>query len=89
MGRLENIASRNRHPWKLRGMLSFGLRSLFLLVILGLLVFTKWGLPPKDERPGINVVPAPAPRPAPADDHAIHGVKLWKPPAKGSAAQRP
>ena len=76
MSRLAAIANRNKHPWKLKGMLAFGLRSLFLLVILGLLVFTRWAIPPKDDRPGVNVIPSPP------KEHAVHGVKLWKAPAK-------
>jgi hypothetical protein len=76
VSRLEAIANRNKHPWKLKGMLSFGLRSLFLLVILGLLIFTNWAISPEDKRPGINVVPAPS------KDRAVRDVKLWSPPAK-------
>lgn len=72
MGRLENIAQRNKYPWKLRGVLSFGFRSVFLLVILGLLIFTDWALSPADHRPGINIVPA--------KDPAVRDVKLWTPP---------
>lgn len=79
MGRLDNIVQRNKHPWRLRGTLSFGLRSVFLLVILGLLIFTDWALSPDDDRPGINVVPE--------KDPAVRDVKLWKPPAqRGSNA---
>ena len=72
MGRLEDIAARNQHPWKMRGQLSFGLRSLFLLVILGLLIFTDWALSPEDKRPGVDVVP---PTTVPRTD-----IKLWTPP---------
>ena len=89
MGRLENIASRNKHPWRLKGTFSFGLRSLFLLVILGLLIFTNWATSPEDKRPGINVVPAPSKdasepqgEPVPLGDKAVRDVKLWSPPAK-------
>ena len=74
MGRLDNIVQRNKHPWKLRGVLSFGARSVFLIVILGLLIFTDWALSPPDNRPGINIVPP--------KDPAVRDVKLWSPPAK-------
>lgn len=79
MGRLEDIAARNQHPWKLRGQLAFGVRSLFLLVILGLLIFTDWALSPEDNRPGINVLP---PKP-----EGVNDVKLWSPPKQAPRAQ--
>jgi hypothetical protein len=77
VGRLDDIANRNKRPWKLKNVLSFGLRSLFLLIILALLIFTKWAIPPKDDRPGINVIPPPPPK-----EKRIDGVKLWTPPKK-------
>ena len=57
----------------MKDMFHFGVRSIFLLVILGMLIFTRWAIPPKDDRPGINVIP-------PATN--VHGVMLWKAPAK-------
>jgi hypothetical protein len=77
VSRLDEIAKRNQHPWKLKGMLSFGLRSLFLLLILALLIFTTWAIPPKDDRPGVNVIPSPPPK-----EKRVDGVKLWSPPKK-------
>ena len=74
VGRLDNIVQRNKHPWKLKNTLSFGLRSVFLLVILGMLIFTDCARQPEDKRPGINVVPE--------RDPAVRDIKLWKPPAK-------
>jgi hypothetical protein len=79
VGRLENIAERNKHPWKLKGTLSFGIRSVFLLVILGMLIFTDCGRAPKDDRPGINVVPAKQP--------GVNDVKLWTPPKRPPPAK--
>jgi len=81
VGRLDDIATRNRNPKWFKGQVAFGLRSVFLLVILGLLLFTNWALAPEDDRPGINVVPGPV-----AKDPAVRDVKLWSPRARGSAA---
>jgi hypothetical protein len=74
VGRLENIAQRNKHPWKLKGTLAFGVRSVFLLVIIGMMIFSDCGRAPEDHRPGINVVPA--------RDPGVRDVKLWKQPTK-------
>lgn len=74
MGRLDNIAARNQRPWRLKGTVAFGLRSIFLLVILGGLIFTDCAKAPDDDRPGIHVMPA--------KDPAVRDVKLWSPPAK-------
>ena len=74
MSRLDNIVARNKQPFRLpssRGML---IRGIFLLLILGAFLFTKWGTPPEDKRPGINVVPGPA--------KDVRGVKLYRAPAK-------
>jgi hypothetical protein len=67
VSRLEDIAKRNRGAarWSLRSNFAFGLRSIFLLVILAGLIFTKWALPPKDTRPGINIVDPKARPPSP------------------------
>ncbi|MBA3397918.1 MAG: hypothetical protein H0T89_35165 [Deltaproteobacteria bacterium] len=74
MGRLEDIAARNRDPRWFKGQVAFGLRSLFLLVVLGLLLFTSWALSPPDDRPGINVT---LPK-----DPAVRDVKLWTAPRR-------
>ena len=74
MGRLDNIAQRNKHPFRLKGSRGLIVRGLFLLLILALFLFTSWAKPPPDTRPGINVVPS--------KDKAVHGVKLWKAPKK-------
>jgi hypothetical protein len=75
VNRLDAIIERNQKPARksLRSNFAFGVRSIFLLIILAMLFFTKWAIPPKDDRPGINVVP-------PATN--VHGVKLWKAPTK-------
>jgi hypothetical protein len=75
MGRLENIAERNKKPAWWKGQISFGLRSLFLLVILGLLIFTDWALSPEDDRPGINIIPPPP------DETRVEGIRLRRAPA--------
>ncbi len=60
MSRLDDIKRRNRSGgYQLKHNWEFGLRSLFLLLILGLLAFTKWATPPPDHRPGIEIVPGP------------------------------
>lgn len=74
MGRFEDIVARNRQPFRLQGSRAMLLRGLFLVLILGLFLFTKWAMPPVDKRPGINVVPE--------KDPAVRGVKLYKVPAK-------
>lgn len=74
MGRLENIAQRNKQPFRLQGSRAMLVRGVFLLVILGAFLFTRWASPPPDNRPGINVVPA--------KDPAVRDVKLYKVPAK-------
>jgi len=74
VGRLDNIAQRNKHPFKLVGSRGMVIRSLFLLLILALFLFTDWATQPEDHRPGINVVPA--------KDPAVRGVKLYKVPPK-------
>lgn len=76
MGRLENIAQRNKQPFRLKGSRSMLVRGIFLLLILALFLFTRWATPPEDKRPGINVVPTPS------KDRAVHDVKLWKAPKK-------
>ncbi len=85
MGRLEDIAARNRDPKWFKGQLAFGLRSIFLLVIVGALLFTRWALAPADDRPGINIV---VPK-----DPAVRDVKLWsaprRPAGSGAAGQPP
>ena len=75
MGRLDNIAQRNKHPFRLKGSRAMIIRGLFLVLILALFLFTSWAKPPPDNRPGINVVPA-------KPEKAVHGVKLWKAPKK-------
>jgi hypothetical protein len=44
VGRLENIIARNRRPNGLRATFGMVWRGLFLLLILGLLIFTDWAL---------------------------------------------
>lgn len=80
MGRFDNIIARNRKPFRLpssRGML---IRGVFILLILGAFLFTKWGTPPEDKRPGINVVPGPQDQPK-----SVPGVKLYRAPANKTA----
>jgi hypothetical protein len=74
VGRLDEIVARNKQPFRLKGTRSLLVRGLFLLLILGLFLFTSWGTPPPDTRPGINVV---VPK-----DPAVRDVKLYRAPAK-------
>jgi hypothetical protein len=74
VGRLEDIKERNKQPFRLKGSRAMVIRGVFLLLILGLFLFSNWGKQPEDNRPGINVVPA--------KDPAVRGVKLYKVPAK-------
>lgn len=80
MGRLENIAERNKKPAWWKGQIAFGLRSIFLLVILGLLIFTNWAVSPKDDRPGINIIPPP-PAPDETSTRRVEGIRLRRAPA--------
>lgn len=59
MGRLENIAARNRKGLGFRAKVGFLWRGLLILFILGMWIFTDWGVP--DEEP-------PAPRERQLDD---------------------
>jgi len=79
VGKLEDIVARNQQSFRLKGSRAMLLRGLFLLLILGLFLFTKWAMPPKDDRPGINVVPE--------KDRAVRGVKLYKVPTPTQKAQ--
>jgi hypothetical protein len=72
VGRLEDIVARNKNPKGRRMTWSFGVRSLLLLVILAILIFSNLAEPPADNRPGINIVPP--------KDPAVRDVKLWSPP---------
>jgi hypothetical protein len=73
VGRLDSIIERNRNPKWFRGKLSFGLRSLFLLVIIIALLFTDWALAPEDHRDlAPKIVPAGTPR--------VDGVQLRRAP---------
>ncbi len=85
MSRLEEIAKRNAGAsrWSLKQNFAFGLRSLFLLVILGLLLFTSWALPPKDMRPGVNIVPDKTYRPTSG------GTLLMRPATPDQVPERP
>jgi hypothetical protein len=74
VGRLEDIKERNKQPFRLKGSRALFIRGLFLLLILGLFLFSDWATQPEDTRPGINIVPA--------KDPAVRGVKLYKVPAK-------
>lgn len=64
MGRLEDIIERNRKPPRRRERFELGLRSLFLLVILGLLLFTDWALSPDTDDATDTRQPPEQPRPA-------------------------
>jgi len=79
VGRLENITQRNRHPWKLKGIRGIVV-PVFVLVILVMMMFTDWGSPPPDTRPGINIVPA--------KDGAVRGVKLYRAPSQPRPADQ-
>lgn len=63
MGRLEDIVERNRKRPRRRERFELGLRSIFLLVILGLLLFTDWALSPVDTT-ATPLAPPETPRPA-------------------------
>lgn len=71
MGRLEDIIERNRKPPKRRERFELGLRSLFLLVILALLLFTDWALSPDADQP-----PTPPPQPRPAQPGHVPGIYM-------------
>lgn len=74
MGRLENIVARNRKPFRMPSSRAMLIRGLFLLLILAAFLFTSWGTPPEDKRPGVNVVPT--------KDPAVRDVKLYRAPPK-------
>lgn len=76
MGRLEDIIDRNKNPKRFGERMTVGIGfGVFLLIILGLMVFTDLG-----ERP------AEAPPPA-SKDHHVDDIKLGRPHVRpGSAA---
>jgi hypothetical protein len=95
VGRLENIIARNRRPVGVRATIGLVWRGLFILFILGALIFTDWAL--TDDSDGGSgsggsgsggsgaVQPAARPRP---DERHIDGVRVLRtqPRAGGRAA---
>jgi hypothetical protein len=75
VGRLENIIARNRRPVGFRATAGLLWRGLFLLFILGALIFTDWAL---TDRSG----PAPAARPPSPGEHRLDGVPVLRSPAR-------
>lgn len=88
MGRLENIIARNRRPVGFRATVGMVWRGLFILLILGLLLFTDWAL--TDDAPpaagGSAAPPAaspPPPRPRDPAERRLDGVPMLR--SRGSA----
>lgn len=72
MGRLDDIIARNKYPRRRDERLTVGIGlALFLLLVIGLMVFTDLGIPADDAPP-----PAPSVDP---DDGRVHDVKLGAP----------
>jgi hypothetical protein len=67
VGRLEDIAERNRHPYRKRGF-AVEVPAILLLIILGLLAFTNMAAPPQP----------PPPEPS-AKERKLHDVPLLRP----------
>jgi len=91
VGRLENIIARNQRPIGARATFGFVWRGLFLLFILGALIFTDWALSNDDGGGGGDaraIQPVARPRP---DEHRVDGVHVLRPRARaaGSAAAAP
>lgn len=82
MGRLDNIIARNRRPNRLQERVIVStLLGLVVLLIIGLTVFTDFGLPPEAR----NAPAAPAAVPAaPAAGHGkrVNGILLGTPHGK-------
>jgi hypothetical protein len=75
MGRLEDIAERNKHPGKTaknRFPLGLGV-AVFVLIILVLMVFTDLDESPDAKHDEPAAEPAP-----PSRDHHVNGVLLYK-----------
>lgn len=72
MGRLENIIARNRNPSGRRDRYALGLLGVVLVIVLGLLVFTGFALPPGTPDPVTDPPP-------PTPDERVRGIKLYKP----------
>jgi len=93
VGRLENIIARNRRPVGVRATIGLVWRGLFILFILGALIFTDWALTDGGDGSGSGsggsgggaVQPAARPR---ADERRIDGVRVLRtqPRAGGRAA---
>ena len=75
MGRLEDIIARNRRPTGLRASIGFVWRGLFLLFILGALIFTDWALTDEARDP-------PAPQPVAPGARRLDGVPVLRSPAR-------
>jgi len=78
VGRLENIIARNHRPNGLRATWPFVWRGLFLLFILGALIFTDWALT-DDDQPDDR---GPAARPPHPGEHRLDGVPMLRPPPR-------
>ena len=74
MGRLENIIARNRRPHGLRATWGMLWRGLIILFILGLMIFTDWGLTDDAGDP-------PSARPDPGE-RRLDGVPVLRSPAR-------
>ncbi len=71
MGRLENIIHRNRHPKGNRERMVWGIVfGTFVLIILGLMVFTDLGERPADDPPQPSIG---------SQDQRVDDVKLRAP----------
>jgi hypothetical protein len=71
MGRLENIIHRNRYPKGNRERMVWGIIfGAFVLIILGLMVFTDLGERPAEDPPPPSIG---------SQDHRVDDVKLRKP----------
>lgn len=78
MGRLEDIIARNRQPRGVRATASMLWRGAVLLLILGLMMFTDWGIP---DDPGGASPPAERPAAEPAE-RRLEGVPVLRSPAR-------
>lgn len=72
MGRLEEIVARNKRPHGVRATVGMLWRGMFILLILGLMIFTDWAL---TDDPDV-------PQPRDPGEHRIEGVPLRRAPAQ-------
>lgn len=83
VGRLENIIARNRRPVGFRATVGLVWRGVFILLILGALIFTDWALTEEEPAPAV-IQPPPPPRDP--NERRVEGIKVLRPPVRAGGS---